>query len=99
MYRIALNTAISWVRKAEVRSRTLPPSAVEAAPDDDKTRVLHQLIAELDQMNRALLLLYLDDLSYAEIGEVLGITESNVGVRINRLKQQLRDQIEREEGN
>jgi RNA polymerase sigma-70 factor (ECF subfamily) len=57
-------------------------------------RDLHQLIATLDPLNRSLLLLWLDDLSYRDIGDVLGLSESNVGVRINRLKTRLRSQLE-----
>ena len=57
-------------------------------------RDLHRLIATLDPLNRSLLLLWLDDLSYRDIGDVLGLSESNVGVRINRLKARLRTQLE-----
>lgn len=57
-------------------------------------RDLHRVIAGLDPLNRALLLLWLDDLPYREIGEVLGLSESNVGVRLNRLKARLRTDLE-----
>ncbi len=57
-------------------------------------RDLHRVIASLDPLNRALLLLWLDDLSYREIGDVLGLSESNVGVRLNRLKARLRTELE-----
>mgnify|MGYP002780716837 FL=1 len=53
-------------------------------------RDLHRAIHALDPLNRALLLLWLDDLPYREIGDVLGLSESNVGVRLNRLKSQLK---------
>ena len=59
-----------------------------------QARDLQRVIAALDPLNRALLLLWLDDLPYREIGEVLGLSESNVGVRINRLKARLRNQLE-----
>lgn len=59
-----------------------------------QARDLHRVIAGLEPLNRALLLLWLDDLPYREIGEVLGLSESNVGVRINRLKARLRNQLE-----
>jgi RNA polymerase sigma-70 factor (ECF subfamily) len=100
MYRIALNTAISWVRKAEVRSRPVAGAETRPPPEEEEhVRVLHQLVDGLDQMNRALLLLYMDELSYADIGEVLGITSANVATRISRVKQQLRDQINSKENN
>lgn len=59
-----------------------------------QARDLHRVIAGLEPLNRALLLLWLDDLPYREIGEVLGLSESNVGVRLNRLKARLRTQLE-----
>ncbi|MGL6289521.1 MAG: RNA polymerase sigma factor [Silanimonas sp.] len=57
-------------------------------------RDLHRVIAALDPLNRSLLLLWLDDLPYRDIGEVLGLSESNVGVRLNRLKARLRTELE-----
>lgn len=59
-----------------------------------QARDLHRVIAALDPLNRALLLLWLDDLPYREIADVLGLSESNVGVRLNRLKARLRTQLE-----
>jgi RNA polymerase sigma-70 factor (ECF subfamily) len=56
-------------------------------------RALHRFIDQLDVLNRALMLLYLEDRSYREIAEVLGITETNVATKINRLKQRIRTGI------
>ena len=53
-------------------------------------RELRAFIAGLDELNRALILLWLDELSYREIADVLGISETNVATRINRAKQTLR---------
>jgi RNA polymerase sigma factor (sigma-70 family) len=95
MYRIALNVAISWTRQASARIRPtvalddIEARAVAPEPNED-VQTLYRLIDELDSMNRALLLLFLDDLSYAEIGEVLGITPSNVATKVSRLKDRLR---------
>lgn len=96
MYRIALNTAISSIRKSEVRQRH-EPVVSPSQPPDENVKALYELIDSLDPMSRALLMLYLDDLSHAEIGEVLGITPGNVATRISRLKQQLRQQTQEEE--
>jgi RNA polymerase sigma factor (sigma-70 family) len=99
MYRVALNVAISHVRAVYRGARHFVPLAEEhhrvaAAPVDhegrDELAALEAVIAELDGMNRALLLLYLDDRSHREIAEILGIGESNVGTKINRLKQRIR---------
>ena len=98
MYRIALNVAISWTRHTSFRSRRSVPLTdvadfAETPSPDENLHALHQLIDRLDPLNRALLLLYLEDLSTAEIGEVLGITPGNVATKISRLKQLLREQV------
>ena len=99
MYRVALNVAISHVRVAARRHRTHVPlddGRVEGVADADTAAALLTLeraVAALDPLNRALLVLYLDDRSHREIAEVLGIGESNVGTRIGRLKERLRDAL------
>lgn len=93
MYRVALNTAISWRRKA---LRWQPIDAdlsqiPQPAPATDNAAILDQLIAQLDPMSRALLLLHLDDLNHNQIGEVLGISSANVATKLMRIRQRLRD--------
>ncbi len=56
-------------------------------------RALHRFIHGLEPLNRALLLLYLEDNSYREIADILGITETNVATKLSRLKQRIRDEI------
>ncbi|HST35386.1 MAG TPA: sigma-70 family RNA polymerase sigma factor [Allosphingosinicella sp.] len=99
MYRVALNVAISHVRGVYRGARHFVPLTdahheIAAAGHDhearDELEALETVIAELGQLNRALLLLYLDDRSHREIAEILGISESNVGTKINRLKQRIR---------
>jgi RNA polymerase sigma-70 factor (ECF subfamily) len=60
---------------------------------DQQVRALHRFIAQLDKLNRALLLLYLEDQSYRQIAEILGISETNVATKISRLKQRIRNEI------
>jgi RNA polymerase sigma factor (sigma-70 family) len=101
MYRIALNVAISYVRKAALRAKYTAPvnqsaddvadPREDAAERDDRVRALRRFIASLDELNRALLLLYLEEHSYRSIAEVLGISETNVATKIGRLKQRLLD--------
>jgi RNA polymerase sigma factor (sigma-70 family) len=101
MYRIALNVAISHLRKTILRAKYTEPVDEnadhmadlheDAAERDDRVRVLQRFIASLDEMNRALLLLYLEEHSYRSMAEVLGISETNVATKISRLKQRLRD--------
>ena len=103
MYRIALNVAISQVRSSTRRDRHAVPldeSLHDIADDsgtdpetDQQVRALHRFIAQLDKLNRALLLLYLEDHGYREIADILGITETNVATKIRRLKQRIRNEI------
>ena len=69
---------------------------VESTSDERLFAILRQKIAELPPLDRSLMLMSLDDLTYAEIAEVLGMTRSHVGVRLHRLRKRLLQQIERE---
>ena len=95
MYRIAMNVAISRYRGARTSAVPLEEAvalpAVDGGSDPDETRLLYDLIRGLDELNRALIVLYLDGHSHAEISTVLGLTTTNVATRINRVKEQLRD--------
>jgi RNA polymerase sigma-70 factor (ECF subfamily) len=103
MYRVSLNVAISFGRKAGLRAKYSaaldeetrdPIDHTSVFERDDRIRVLRGIIAGLDPMNRALLLLYLEEHSYREIGEVLGLSETNVATKISRLKMRIRHDIE-----
>lgn len=99
LYRIALNVAISAYRAETRRSRTFVPadeSIVEIAAPLSETaeleaqlRLLHNLIDEFGEFDKALVLLYLDGNSNAVIAEIVGLSVTNVGTRINRIKQRL----------
>lgn len=103
MYRIALNVAISHVRSETHRQRHAVPLddelhdiADEHGNDheaDQRVRALHRFIGQLEPLNRALLLLYLEDHSTREIADILGISETNVATKISRLKQRIRADI------
>ncbi len=102
MYRIALNVAISFVRGDSRRGRESVPldddlhdMAGEGADHEkeQQIRALHRFIAQLPPLDRALMLLYLEDRSGREIAEVLGISESNVTTKLGRLKQRIRSEI------
>lgn len=98
IYRIALNVSITHYRKDTVRKKyTIPmnehlieSSVIEEDNQTDDIRLLRKFIQELDEMNRALMILYLDGNSHQEISEVLNISVSNVGTKINRIKERLR---------
>jgi RNA polymerase sigma-70 factor, ECF subfamily len=101
VYRVALNTALGWHRKeGRRRARQQPLLEPEALPGaaPDSAEHLHQrevverlyaAIRQLPKADAALVLLYLEDLSYREMAEVLGISEGNVGVKLNRAKKAL----------
>jgi RNA polymerase sigma-70 factor (ECF subfamily) len=100
-YRVALRTAMNWHRKDQPRrSRQQPLLEVqtvvteggdsgEHAQQRETVEQLYQAIHQLPKTDAALVLLYLDELSYREMAEVLGISESNVGVKLNRAKKAL----------
>jgi RNA polymerase sigma-70 factor (ECF subfamily) len=100
LYRIALNVGISFARSARRRDEhavaldeELHDVAVDAGANDEgdeRVRALHRVIEHFDPLNRALLLLYLDERSQREIAEILGISETNVATKIGRLKQRIR---------
>ena len=103
MYRVAVNVAISHFRREGTRIRDTVPleeyglniAAADALFDDDgdNMRTLRQLINGLDELNRALILLYLEGFNSEEIAAIVGITASNVSTRINRLKSRLQTEF------
>ena len=95
VYRVALNTCISQQRKKRSRLNTLPLKTsfnLFADNDEDTRQVdqLHRSISRLQPVDRALVLLWLEDLSYEEIGQIVGISTKNVSVRLYRIKEQLK---------
>jgi RNA polymerase sigma-70 factor (ECF subfamily) len=100
IYRIALNVAISAYRREKRRNERISPleeiiiePASEQEQPDPKIATLHRIIDQLDELNRALMILYLDDNSYRDIAGILGLTETNVATRINRLKLKIKEQF------
>jgi RNA polymerase sigma-70 factor (ECF subfamily) len=101
IYRVALNTALGWRRKEQRRHpRQGPVLEVDYLPADGEDSAqqalqreaverLYAAIRQLPKTDAALVLLHLDSLSYRQIAEVLGISESNVGVKLNRAKKAL----------
>jgi RNA polymerase sigma-70 factor (ECF subfamily) len=100
-YRVALHTAMNWHRKDKPRRKrhkpllevqALTPDTSDSAEQVQQREIVEQLydaIHQLPKADAALVLLYLDELSYREIAEVLGMSESNVGVKLNRAKKAL----------
>lgn len=98
VYRISINVAISYYRKNVNRQNaTIPLSEhVASIKTEEKNEIeyqlnlLEQFIHELKELDKALILLYLDDKSHSEIAEILGITVGNVGTKVGRIKEQLK---------
>src|SRR5262245_32575900 len=103
IYRVALNTALAWRRKehrhGQGRQDIEVATGLLIAPSSRDPRLdwIYQRIAELDEGNRALALLMLDGFSYRDMAQILGLSESNVGVKINRIKAALAAQLAKEE--
>lgn len=99
MYKVALNVAISRFRGASRRERSIADDAAlgldliaadQAMETDHDLIALRQLIAQLEPLNRALILLYLEGHGQDVIAETLGLSTTNVATRINRIKQKLK---------
>lgn len=102
IYRIALNTAISFYRndcKHKERKVVIEESVIffsnyECVPEHDKSiEILYGFIEKLTELDKALILLYLDDNKYKDIADILGISETNVATKLSRIKKSLKEQI------
>lgn len=94
IYRVALNTCITQLRK-QSKKPTMTPLTVDVenltdTDDDRMLRELYRLIRQLNTVEKAIILLYLEDKPYEEIASLIGITKSNVGVKINRIKEKMK---------
>jgi RNA polymerase sigma-70 factor (ECF subfamily) len=91
-YRVALNTAIVWRRRARAEPRQNRPAAAAdeaaatAGPREELV-ILDEFVSGLGPADRALFVLYLEDVTYRQIAEVTGLSESHVGVKLHRLKR------------
>lgn len=100
MYRVALNTAI-YFNKKKILFTTTDLSNVEVEEDEgwkeleERLRRLYLAIRTLNQLDRAIIFLYLEKHSYEQIGEIAGISTKNVSVRIVRIKEKLRQIIKK----
>jgi len=98
LYRIALNTAISDLRKQQRHIRTMDPDSLPAQLQDiqyntekeDQLQSLYAAINRLTEVEKALTMLYLEDKSYIEMEDILGIPQNNLRVKMNRIKEKLR---------
>lgn len=103
MYRIALNTAISYYRKGvniqKHSSEFLPQHenslvSEQLSEENPNLILLNRFIQDLKELDKALILLHLDELSHKEIARIMGISASNVGTRLSRIKKILRKKFQ-----
>ena len=98
LYRIALNTAISDLRKQKHYIKTVEPERLPTEIQDiqynkdreEKLQQLYKAINHLTEIERAIVMLYLEDKSYEEMEDILGINQNNLRVKMNRIKEKLR---------
>jgi RNA polymerase sigma-70 factor, ECF subfamily len=106
IYRVALNTAIAWNRREARHHRGRQPleaaagllSASSPGYRDPRVEWLYRQIADLTEVDRAIVLLMLDGFSYREMADIVGISENYVGVKINRIKSALAARLAKEQG-
>ena len=100
LYRVALNTAITFFRKEKkqpvVINTEIFPDHVEQIPLlEEQTKALYKAIAELSKIDKALVMLYIEDYNYHDIGDMLGITPNNVAVKMIRIKSKLKESTQK----
>jgi RNA polymerase sigma-70 factor (ECF subfamily) len=103
MYRVALNTAISYYRREKRAHPVVSFSGLDMDVEDkadsggydDNLQLLQRFIGELNDLDRALILLYLEERPYSEIADIMGITETNTATRISRVKEKLKHYFSR----
>ena len=105
IYRVAFNTALAWQRGERRRrlkhesfitldtSPRVQSSAVDSLPEQELVDRLYAAIRQLPKVDASLALMHLDGLTYQEMAEVLGISENYIGVKLNRIRKQLADQM------
>ena len=98
MYRVALNTAISNVRKSRNKPGFVQLLDIDRSLDDltgemEKVKLLYTAISKLNRIDKAIILLWLDEKNYDEIASIIGISKSNVGVKLVRIKRKLEELV------
>lgn len=105
LYRVCHNAALLWLRteknyRRRVEQFGAQPPELHSGSDalaDERLAKIYAAIHQLKPLDRSLMLLALDGLSYREMAEVLGLSESNVGVKLNRIKAQLTENLKGDE--
>lgn len=103
IYRVALNTAIYQLKQSKKKVPTVPINeeifshADTSMGDEDKWNTLKQQINRLNLLDRGIIMLYLEGKSYDEIADITGISKSNVGTRLQRIREKIKQQINKQQ--
>ncbi|MCJ8319506.1 MAG: sigma-70 family RNA polymerase sigma factor [Colwellia sp.] len=96
IYRLSLNVCLTYLKKKknndkQFASDSLPPEAIDDSHAfvDESINQLYMAIRQLTEIDRAVILLYLEEKSYQEIAEIIGTNQNNIGVRVKRIKERL----------
>jgi RNA polymerase sigma-70 factor, ECF subfamily len=97
LYRVAINTAITGLRKQKdfidtYEPATLPQLSIDntSSEEEEQSKLLYRSIEQLNQVEKAIVMLYLEDKAYEEMEEILGISQGTLRVKMNRIKDKLR---------
>jgi RNA polymerase sigma-70 factor (ECF subfamily) len=98
LYRVALNTAISGLRKKENLVTSFEPTSIpepagvchQEHSEEERFQQMYQAIEQLNAVEKAIVMLYMEDRSYEEMEEILGLSQGNLRVKMNRIKEKLR---------
>jgi RNA polymerase sigma factor (sigma-70 family) len=98
LYRVAINTAISGLRKNKDFITSYEPAALPthfsddpSAGEEERLQELYRAIDKLNQLEKAIVMLYMEDRSYEEMEDILGLSQGNLRVKMNRIKTKLRE--------
>lgn len=103
IYRIAVNTCLSWLRvekrqaKDELTDNIIETRGEEISEKNEQVALLYKCIAQLEETERIIISMVLDELPYAEIAEISGVSEGNLRVKIHRIKHKLTEIYNRHE--
>ena len=93
VYRVSMNTCISYKRKKKIKTEPLefsPETVSSDSPQGKQAKMLHDRISRLEPFDRAIVLLWLEDMPYDEIAAITGLSAKAVGVRLVRIKEKLK---------
>lgn len=102
LYRVALNTAITFFRKEKKMPETYSTDVLPEQQDEtdneteEQVKAMYAAIGDLSKIDKAIIMLYLEDYSYAEIGEMMGITANHVAVKMSRIKTKLKEETQKQ---